>query len=63
MAYKFLGAVWVNLLLTVYLSGVGFVALGETLFAVAVRRHERGCLSFVVSCLSLAVSLFVRMAA
>ncbi|XP_026191322.1 signal peptide peptidase [Cyclospora cayetanensis] len=35
LAYKFLGAVWVNMLLTLYLSGVGLVALGETIFAVA----------------------------
>ncbi|CDJ35927.1 signal peptide peptidase domain-containing protein, putative [Eimeria mitis] len=35
LAYKFLGTVWVNMLLTLYLTGVGLLALGETIFAVA----------------------------
>ncbi|CDI78931.1 signal peptide peptidase domain-containing protein, putative [Eimeria acervulina] len=35
LAYKFLGTVWVNMLLTLYLTGVGLLALGETTFAVA----------------------------
>ncbi|KAL8427461.1 hypothetical protein Efla_003908 [Eimeria flavescens] len=35
LAYKFLSPAWVNLLLTLYLSGVGLIALGETLLSVA----------------------------
>ncbi|CDJ58900.1 signal peptide peptidase domain-containing protein, putative [Eimeria maxima] len=34
LAYKFLGTIWVNMLLTLYLTGVGLLALGETIFAV-----------------------------
>ncbi|KAL8436484.1 hypothetical protein ACSSS7_001690 [Eimeria intestinalis] len=35
LAYKFLSPAWVNMLLTIYLSGVGLVALGETIVSVA----------------------------
>lgn len=40
LAYKFLGTVWVNMLLTLYLTGVGLLALGETTFAVAVSSMD-----------------------
>ncbi|CDJ43582.1 signal peptide peptidase domain-containing protein, putative [Eimeria tenella] len=35
LAYKFLGAGWVNMLLTFYLTGVGLLALGGTIFSVS----------------------------
>ncbi|KAL8275667.1 hypothetical protein Esti_000230 [Eimeria stiedai] len=35
LAYKFLSPAWVNMLLTLYLSGVGLIALGETIVSVA----------------------------
>lgn len=54
LAYKFLGTIWVNMLLTLYLTGVGLLALGETIFAVTVssnkqRRYYTACVPLLPS--------------
>lgn len=54
LAYKFLGAGWVNMLLTFYLTGVGLLALGGTIFSVSVSRDLQtdSTVSFRVICSS-----------
>lgn len=41
VAYKFLDASWVNFLLTLYLTAIGFIALAETLNTALVRHSHR----------------------